>query len=444
MIVLIAGPQKPPRWAQGMGLPYLAAVLEKAGLEVRIFDLYPPSPDTDDPAVLDGRLADAIAQEQPGIVGMTIHTPDYVARVRLARLLRERLPRTLLIAGGHHPIAEPEHLLRNSEFDVCVIGEGEETLLEVARQVARGEGRDTGDWLREIPGLVYKREGEIVVNRPRPPVADLDSLPFPAHHLIGLEDYAPHPNLGVRSQAILTYRGCPMRCSFCINPQGTRTRRRSPVKVVDEMARLADVFGIRGIDIRDNLFGLNRKHALAVCEEIAERSLDVIWGCWTGGHLVDAKLAQRMKEAGCVHVGFGVESGDDGVLARSYRGFTTAQHQAGIDALKAAGMRVHAFFLIGLPGESADSVQRTVEFARRCGVDDVTLGVQRPYPGTAIWNNPEAYGMRVVKGPDFEAYVETEHLSRAAMLEVAQQASAELKQSGFSAGFMRCDRYAWE
>ena len=450
MIALIAGPRKPSRSVQGLGLPYLAAVLEEAGFQAKIFDLYPPSPDTDDSTVLDQRLADAVAQEQPAIVGVTIHTPAYAERVRLAKLIRERLPETLLIAGGHHPSAEPAHLLQNSEFDVCVIGEGEETLLEIARHVADGVGTGPrasppGDWLRNVRGVVYKQDSEIVRNPPRPPVSDLDSLPFPAHHLLGLENYAPHPNLGIKSQGILTYRGCPMRCAFCLNPQGQRMRRRSPPKVVDEMARVVKEFEVCGFNFYDNLFGLSRKLSLAVCEEIIQRRLDVIWDCWTAGDLVDAALAEMMKAAGCVRVGFGAESGDDEVLVKARRGFDTAQHQAGIHALQAAGIKVAAFFMIGLPGESKESVRRTVEFAQRCGADEICLSLHRPYPGTAIWRSPDAFGVRVVKGPNFEAYIETEHLSRAAMLECAQWADEELKRAGVTkGGFLRCDRYAWE
>ncbi len=444
MIALIAGPVKPPRSVQGLGLPYLAAVLERAGFKAKIFDLCPPSPDTDDSAVLDQRLADVIAAEQPSIVGMTIHTPAFVERVRLAKFLRERLPQTLLIAGGHHPSVEPEHLLRNSAFDVCAIGEGEETLLEIAQNVGAGLRASPSEWLPSVRGVVYKRNGEIVHNPPRPPVSDLDSLPFPAHHLLGLENYAPHPNLGIKSQGILTYRGCPMRCVFCLNPQGQRVRRRNPSLVVDEMARVVNECGVRGFNFYDNLFGLNRKHALAVCEEIVRRKLDVVWDSWTAGDLVDAELATKMKAAGCVRAGFGVESGDDEVLMNSQRGFNTMQHQAGICALKSAGIKVAAFFMIGLPSESEESIGRTVEFAKRCEADEVCLSIHRPYPGTAVWQNPEAFGVRVVKGPNFEAYIETEHLSRAALLECAQRAGEELKRCGVPSDFLRCDRYAWE
>ena len=398
-----------------------------------------------DPMVLDQRLADAIAQEQPIIVGVTIHTPDYVGRVRLAKLIRARLPHALLVAGGHHPSAEPLHLLQNSDYDVCVMGEGEKTLLEIAQRVAKDEGEGTGDWLRNIRGVVCKQEGRIVPTQPRPRVADLDSLPFPAHHLLGLGNYAPHPNLGIKSTGILTYRGCPMHCAHCLNPQGRQVRKRSPVKVVDEMARVVGESGVCGFNFHDNLFGLDQKHALAVCEEILRRRLDAVWDCWTAGDVVDAELAAKMRAAGCVRVGFGAESGDDAVLAKTWRGFTTAQHQAGIHALRAAGLKVEAFFMIGLPGESEESVRRTVEFAKRCEADEVCLSVHRPYPGTAVWQNPEAFGVRITRGPNWEAYIETEHLSRAAMLERAQQANEALKRCGLTKGdFLRCDQYAWE
>ena len=444
MIALIAGPSKPPRFAQGLGLPYLGAVLEEAGFEPRIFDLYPPSPDTDDTAVLDERLAEVLAEARPEIVGMTIHTPEYAARVRLARLVRERLPEVLLVAGGHHPTAEPEDLIRNTDFDVCVSGEGEETLLEIARRVGAGSGRGAMEWLDGIAGVVYSRDGEVVHGlRRRNP--DVDSLPQQAHHLLGLADYNPHPALGMRSVGVVTYRGCPKRCAFCLNPQGHRVRHRSVSLVVDEMARVVQEFGINGFNVYDNLFGLTREHSLAICEEIVRRRLKVVWDCWTAGDLVDAELAERMRAAGCIRVGFGAESGDDEVLAKSHRGFTAAQHQAGLDALHAAGLKTQPFLMVGLPGESEESVRRTVEFAKRCGADEVELSLHRPYPGTALWQRPEEFGVRIIRGPNFEASLETQSLSREAMLATARNASDELKSGGVGGGdFLRWDVYDWE
>jgi radical SAM superfamily enzyme YgiQ (UPF0313 family) len=285
----------------------------------------------------------------------------------------------------------------------------------------------------------------VVRNPRRPPVAAVDSLPFPAHHLLGLESYAPHPNLGIRSTGIVTYRGCPEACAFCHNPQGRRVRKRSPSSVADEMARVVSTVGVRGFNVYDNLFGQDRKHARAVCEEILRRRLAVVWECWTAGDLVDGELARRMKAAGCVRVGFGAESGDDAVLAKARRGFTTAQHQAGLRALQAAGIKTFPFFIIGLPGESEESIRHTVDFAASCGAEEVCLSLHRPYPGTAIWRNPKAFGVRVVRGPNFEAYIETEKLPRPAMLERAHWARDELRRRGLMPGdYLRCDRYAWE
>jgi len=445
MIALIAGPVKPPRLTQGLGLPYLAGVLEEAGFQVRICDKYPLSPETDDESILDQGLAAEIARMNPSIVGITIHTPTIVERTRLAKELRERLPDTLLVAGGHHPSAEPEHLLQNSDFDVCVIGEGEETLLEIARRMNEGEEREQTGWLAKIRGVVYNHEGEIARTEPRPPVADLDSLPVQALHLLGLEDYGPHPFLGIRSNRLLTYRGCPMGCAFCMNPQGQKVRKRSPSLVVDEMEHVIDRYDVRGFNVHDNLFGLDRRHAATVCDEIIRRQLDVQWECWTAGSLVDRELAEKMKASGCVRIGFGAESGDDEILSKARPGFTAARHLEGICNVRAAGIQIVPFFILGLPGESQASVRRTVEFTKKTGVDEVCLNILRPYPGTAIWRDPEAFGARIVRGPNFEAYIETEQLSRAAMFECVEGAAEELKRSGsMKVDFVRLDRYAWE
>jgi radical SAM superfamily enzyme YgiQ (UPF0313 family) len=269
-------------------------------------------------------------------------------------------------------------------------------------------------------------------------------MPFPAHHLLGLADYAPHPLLGVVSTGLVTYRGCPQQCAFCCNPLGRRLRLRNPTSIADEMSRVGREHGVRGFNVYDNLFGLRRNHALAVCDEIIRRGLDVVWDCWTAGGLVDAELAARMRAAGCIRVGFGAESGSDAVLARAQRGFTAAQHRAGIRALKTAGLKVEVFLMVGLPGESAETLRETVGFATDCGADQACLSLHRPYPGTAIWARPEAFGLRITRGPDFEAYVETESLSRRALLECTQGAHDELLRRGIASGILRCDQYAWE
>ena len=412
---------------------------------MRICDKYPPSPDTDDEAVLDERLAAEVAGLHPSLGGITVHTPTVVERTRLARCLRERLPDTPLVAGGHHPTAEAEDLLQNSDFDLCVIGEGEETLLEIAEWIEEGKGRERTDWLAKIAGVVYKHDGQIARTEPRPPIAELDSIPVQAVHLLGLEEYGPHPLLGVRSSCLLTYRGCPMGCVFCMNPQGRKVRRRSASKVVDEMAQVVDRFDVRGFNVHDNLFGLDRRHSMAVCDEILQHKLEVTWECWTGGDLVDKELARKMKASGCVRIGFGAESGDDGVLAKARPGFTAAQHLEGIRNLRTAGIPVVPFFIFGLPGETEASVRQTVEFAKESGVDEVCLNILRPYPGTAVWNDPESFGARITHGPNYEAYIETEELSRPAMFECAEWAKDELERSGsMKVDFLRLDRYAWE
>lgn len=448
MIALIAGPTEPPRVIQGLGPPYLAAVLERAGYEVEIFDLYPPVPETeesDEMADPDLELADMVASKQPRVIGMAIHTADYAARVRLAGLIRERLPEALMVAGGHHPSAEPSHLLRNSDFDVCVIGEGEYSLLEIVERFTKGGRKKAGDWLSGIPGLVYRRGEEILNTGPPQPVMNLDDLPFPAHHLLGIEDYAAYSRVGVKSTSIISYRGCAMRCAFCHNPLGNRIRKRSPRGVAEEMSRVVDGFRVRGFTFHDNIFGLDRKHALALCGEIEKRRPDVFWDSWTVGDVVDDELAARMKAAGCITAGFGAESGDDHVLLKSRRGFTAKQNQAGIDALRNAGLKVDVFFMIGLPGESNASIQRTIEFAAGCGADTIHLSVYRPWPGTDIWNDPEAFDVRITHGENFEAYIETRDLTRDEILAGTKRALEELKRQNFDkVATVRYDKYDWE
>lgn len=316
--------------------------------------------------------------------------------------------------------------------------------MEIAQHVTNHNNLSKSKWLHEIDGVVFKADDQIIQTQPRKPICNLDSLPFPAYHLLRLDRYDPHPFLGVVSTGLLTYRGCPMRCVFCNNPLDRLVRYRTPEKVVDEMAWVADELGVCGFNCYDNLFGLSGSHAMEVCNQITQRGLNVTWDAWTAGHLIYTELAQSMKEAGCIRVGFGAESGDDRILAKAQRGFTAEQHLAGIRALKTAGIHVQLFFMIGLPGESQESIRNTIEFATHSEADDVCLSLHRPYPGSVVWRIPEAFDVRITKGPNFEAYIETDSLSRTALLECTEQAQNELINRGINCDVLRCDRYSWE
>lgn len=378
-----------------LGLAYLAAVAEQEGHAVRVFE-----------GVLGhglGRLEELARQFQPQLVGIAATTPTFGNACRAAELLRSLLPDLTVVVGGSHPTAMPQLTAASGVFDYLVLGEGEQPFARLLRFLSDGTGT-----LDAIPGLVVVREGVIVSSSAPSVVEDLDSIPLPARHLLApLAAYHPTPASLRRLPLahIMSSRGCPSRCRFCDRAVfGDRVRERS---VDNVMAEVEQVLGLGAREIRffDDTFTLNRARLLTLCQELRRLKPPLPWTCLTRVNCVDIELLEAMASAGCWQVLFGLESGDDRVLASLGKGTTVAQNRRAVELARQAGLRVRADFLVGSPHETPESLQATLDIACELEIDFAHFNKFVPFPGTLFHDELLAQGHRF----DFEASSTLDH-----------------------------------
>lgn len=368
-----------------LGLGYLAAVLEKAGHRVSIVDC---AIDFDESGLIG--FAGGFG---PDIVGFTSTTPVFGNALRLARRLRPACPSALFVCGGAHATADPEGTLREDDFDIAVIGEGEESFLELAN-VWRNGGMEH---VHSVKGIAFRSNGSVVSTGRRGRIADLDALPFPARHLFApLERYRPTPAsyrrlpLGV----VMTSRGCPSGCVFCDRAVfGEELRLRDPKRVLEEVEELISRYGAREIRFFDDTFTFDRAHVEAICEGM--RARPVPWTCLTRVANVDREMLAMMRRSHCWQVLYGLESGDDGVLARIGKGTTVEQNRKAVLWAHEAGLSVRADFLVGTPWETPQTLERTLAFAKGLPLDMAHFNKFVPYPGTAIYRSLVREGRKI-------------------------------------------------
>ncbi|MFH1202730.1 MAG: radical SAM protein [Candidatus Omnitrophota bacterium] len=371
-----------------LGLAYLGAVLKKQGYEVRIIDC--------SIGISEKELINTLIKDKPDVVGLTGTTVAFESMKNCAEDIKKHLPDTTIIIGGAHLSAMPIETMQFPCFDIGVIGEGEVTLLELLKRV---EDKRTSD-LDDINGIVYRKNGQIIKTNPREHIKDLDTLPFPARHLLPpLSTYRPTPAsyrklpLGV----LITTRGCPSKCTFCDRGVfGSTYRERSAGNVIDEMEELVYKFGAKELRFFDDTFTLNHKRVLELCAKIKERRLRVSWTCLTKVTNISLDMFKAMKEAGCWQVLFGLESGDDRMLKLLNKGNTVKQNEMAVRLAHNAGLSVRADFIVGTPGETLESLRRTLDFAIRVKVDYAHFNKFVPFPGT------ELYGMLKKDGYKFD------------------------------------------
>lgn len=366
-----------------LGLAFLAAVLESAGIKVQILDLvvYPYSKD---------QLDHLLHEFKPHLVGATAVTMNFDHAVRVLQDVKSIDADILTVMGGPHvSFCVEETLESHPEIDVIVMGEGEETLTELVKAF-----KSRTSW-EAINGLAYENEGQLVVTAPRKPIQDIDTLPEPARHLLPLGRYRA---LGLPI-SMTTSRGCPFKCIFCVGRKmvGPKVRYRNPIKVVDELTYLAGL-DFHQINIADDLFTASKKHCLAVCDEIIHRKLNVKWTSFTRVDTVSGPVLEQMKLAGCTAVSFGVESGSPEILNTIKKGITLDQVIAAVNLCNDVGLTPQASFILGLPGETPDTLKQTVTFAEKLKKMGVLHGYHllAPFPGTDVRENCQNYDIQIM------------------------------------------------
>ncbi len=393
-----------------LGLAYIAAALEREGVEVKILDLvvFPYS----------RKLLESIIKEfAPRIAGTTAVTMTFDNAMDVIKDVKSIDTSIVTVMGGPHvTFCAEETMELYPEIDFVVPGEGEETVVELARAIESGS--DTSG----IEGLVFHGKSGIMNTGLRKSRVDVDLLPVPARHLLPLGRYRA---LGM-PVSMTTSRGCPFKCIFCVGRKmvGAKVRYRNPQKVVNEMEHLA-TFGFRQINIADDLFTSNKNHCLKVCDEIIKRGLVIKWTSFARVDTVSVKVLKRMREAGCHTVSFGVESGNREILKRIKKGITLEQVTDAVKMCNEAGVSPHASFILGLPGETPETLKETVDFGEKLKNMGVSHGFHllAPFPGTEVREEKEKFDIRFLSDDwrDYHAnraIVETSSVTRKMLDEI--------------------------
>ncbi len=366
-----------------LGLAYLAAVAEKAGYKVSILDCARGLPLT--------AIKDETKSFLPDVVGLTSTTPTFANAVKAATLVREIQPKASIVLGGPHATVMPEQSLRSGPFDYVIIGEGEETFVELLEKLPENSGA-----AKEVKGIAFLDKGEYVKGEKRGKIKDLDTIPFPARHLLPpLSDYSPTPASyrALPLAHIMTSRGCPSRCTFCDRGIfGTSYRARSAENVLNEVIEVKERYGAREIRFFDDTFTIDQKRLEKICEGMASLSPQLPWTCLTKVDKVSKESLAMMRAAGCWQILFGLESGDDKILSSLKKGTTVAQGRQAVNWAVEAGLRVRADFIVGTPLETPKSLQKTLDLALSLPIDFAHFNKFVPFPGTELYESLHSQG----------------------------------------------------
>ncbi len=333
--------------------------------------------------------------------------------------LAKSLGAVTMAVGTHVSPAAGDTLAAFPALDFVLRGEPEETareLVQFLESVRRRPGdaqRRLSPWLAEpaladVQGLAYRRDNEVVINADRPFIADLDSLPLPRHELLPLDKYRL-PIVGGRYTFVVTGRGCPAGCRFCIKHvtyQDT-LRLRSPEHIMREVWKLIGL-GTTNIHFEADLFTANRDQVVGLCQAIIEQRAPVRWTCNSRIDFVDEELLQLMGQAGCWMIAWGIESGSREILQRARKGIDLDRVPQVLSWSKRSGIRNWGYFILGLPGETEETIAQTVAFAKQLPLDLVLFHIAVPYPGTPFWFEALEQGwLRVRCWEDFDMYNST-------------------------------------
>lgn len=425
-----------------LGLAYLASVAEQDGQHVKILDTIVEGYSSrfhENGLTRIGLEWDAIKKEvekfNPDLVGISCPFTLMDKEMRtVAFLVKSVKPSVPVVVGGAHPSSMPEHVIRDPNVDFVVAGEGEKTFLELINKIVEGAS------FLDLKGLWLKVDGKIRRNERRELIMDLDLIPFPAWHLLPIEKYlqvgqAHGSHKRKRYMSMITSRGCPGRCVFCSihSVWGYEWRARTPENVVDEIEKLVTEYRIREIHFEDDNLTLSKRRMAKICDLIIQRGLDISWTTPNGVavNTLDLDLLEKMRKSGCYQLSFGIESGDPDVMREIInKPISLDRIRKVVSWSKSLGIWTHGFFVIGLPGESAQSIQKTISFAKETDLDSANFFIATPYPGTPLFSIASSEksfrnDLDFLKLRTMDATMNTEHFKAKEMKQLQKKAYLE-------------------
>lgn len=376
-------------------LAYLVAIVRESGYQVAFLD-----------AILEElsieQFADRVREIGPDVVVLECSTPSINYDLQSAAAIKGVRPeaRTVLI-GSHPTVYHKEIMAENPAVDAICRGEFDYTVRDLVRALAEGR-----NWL-EVPGLTWREGGEIRVNPDRPLIEDLDQIPFPARDLVDSPYYRQGTFRGKRCTTVVTSRGCPFRCTYCLWPNtlyGHGFRARSAGNVVDELEECVKEYGVDEVYFDDDSMALDRERMLDICRLIVKRGIHFEWISQCRVDSMDEEVLRAMKKSGCRYIRFGVESGSPRMLKLMKKGITPEKVMETFRLARKVGIRTQAFFLFGIPGETGETVRETIEFAKKLRPGSAQFAVAIPHPGTELFATTTEKGwIRYSRWEDFSS-----------------------------------------
>jgi anaerobic magnesium-protoporphyrin IX monomethyl ester cyclase len=379
--------------AAPLGLCYVAAVIEEQGYDVSIYNAdYKRGLQLTSTVDMTGmykeylrvlkdinhplwrEIGAVISKQSPDLVGISVMTAKYGSALNVSKIVKNYNPIIPVVWGGIHPTILPDETIKNKDVDIIVRGEGEYSFLELIKNLENLNG---------VLGISYKKNGKVIHNKNRPPIENLDELPFPARHLI-LEKENYHPETFGN---VFSTRGCPYNCIFCAshNIWTKKVRYRSPENIVDEIKEIKKEFKTNQFRFEDDCFTLKKKFVDGVCDLLIKEKLHIKWTTETRANLVTDELIKKMKYAGCEDITIGVESGDEETLKKMKKGITLKEIRNANKIIKENKMKFSAFFMIGFPWETKKEINKTISLMKELDPRMAVLSVATPYPGSELY-----------------------------------------------------------
>ncbi len=375
-----------------LGMLYVAGTVEKEH-DVCVYDY---DVDIGD----DKKLREVIEREKPDIVGITANTATFVSAKSIAKIVKDVDKDIKVFIGGIHATMCPDECIKVNYFDFILKGEAEYTALNLINHLKDNK-------FDEINGLWYKINGEVIRNKDVDYIEDLDSLPFPARHLIKNPlAYLPSSARRLPVTIMMTSRGCPARCTFCCTKHllGFKFRFMSAERVVEEVRHCVENYGVKEIHLADDVFTFKKDRVFKIRDLMKESGLDVDFLLFNGvrADQVDIPILKALKDLGVYQLGFGCESGNQQILNNIKKGEKLETIRHAYKMTKEVGLETWAFFILGLPGETEETIKDTIKFAKEIDADYPKFHILKPYPNSDVWK--ELMEKNLIHDFDYENY----------------------------------------
>jgi radical SAM superfamily enzyme YgiQ (UPF0313 family) len=360
-----------------LGLMYIASALENIGISVKILDAF----------VLNfshEKVIETIKKESPKFIGIYSNVLNFNECKKLIKSIKKLLPESYIILGGPFSSSFPYYSMKEiPELDFCIIGEGERTIIDIVQKI------DKKSLIENIKGIAFRKNNKIHITKKCNLIKDLDSIPFPARHLIPIKKYKflPHEFRYTPITTMICSRGCPFYCSFCSKSVfGNKYRVRNPKAVISEIINVINDYSIKEILFLDDTFGLNKSWNEKFCGLLIKEKLDITWSCETRIDIMNKKILLKMAKAGCWSILYGLESGDQRLLNLLNKRITIDKIRKVVSLTKDANISVRASFILGLPTETKQETIKTIKFAKLLNPIYAQFHLLAPFEGTQIYD----------------------------------------------------------